>query len=128
MEQVEANPFDQLIMTLGMRHEWSVKRQLEKERQLVEAVSPEHTKALMDAGVEIIYQAKLVDEALGIAGDPDFLIRAPSGEYQAADAKLSRSGDKDEIQIQLAVYRKMLGSTLPALVLHSNGDTSEIGY
>jgi len=127
MEQVETNPFDQLIITLGMRHEWSVKRQLEKERQLVEAVSPEHTKALMDAGVEIISQAKLVDEALGIAGDPDFLIRGPSGEYQAADAKLSRSGDKDEIQIQLAVYRKMLSSTLPALVLHSNGTISEIG-
>ncbi len=127
MEQVEANPFDQLIMTLGMRHEWNVKRQMEKEHQVVEAVSPEHTKALMEAGVEIIYQPKLADEALGIVGDPDFLIRTPSGEYQAADAKLARSGDKDEIQIQLAVYRKMLGSTLPALVIHGNGTTSEIG-
>ena len=72
MEQVEANPFDQLIMTLGMRHEWNVKRQLEKEHQVVEAVSPEHTKALMEAGVEIIYQPKLVDDALEIVGDPDF--------------------------------------------------------
>lgn len=134
MERVEPNPFDELIIKLGVRHEWSVKRQLEKDNQLVEAVSPEHTKALMVAGVEIIYQPKLIDESLSIVGDPDFLIRTPSGDYQAADAKLARGEEDDdekknkkEIQIQLAIYRKLLGSALPALVLHSNGVTSEIG-
>jgi len=34
-------------------------------------------------------------------GYPDFLIRHASGEYQPADAKLSLSVDKKEIQVQL---------------------------
>ncbi|MFZ4762465.1 MAG: TM0106 family RecB-like putative nuclease [Alphaproteobacteria bacterium] len=127
LEEIEINPFDQLIMEMGIRHEWGVKRELEKQYQVVEAVSPEHTKALMDAGVQIIYQPKIIDQETGIVGEPDFLIRTETGEYQPADAKLSRSGDKDEIQIQLAVYRKLLRSTLPALVFHGNGKISEIG-
>ncbi len=126
MEQAEANPFDLLIMQLGMRHEWNIKRQLEKTHQLVEATSPEHTQDLIKAGVEVIYQPKLVDETNHIIGNPDFLIRTASGKYQAADAKLARSGDKAEIQIKLAAYRKMLGNRLPALVIHGNGSTSEI--
>jgi predicted RecB family nuclease len=127
MAEAEPNPFDELIITMGMRHEWNLKRQLEKQYQLVEAVSPEHTKALMEAGVQIIYQPKIIDDAAGIVGEPDFLIRTESGEYQPADAKLARSGDKEEIQIQLAVYRKLLKSTLPALVFHGNSTVSEVG-
>ena len=57
LEEVEPDPFDELIVQLGIRHEWGIKRDLEKEFQLVEAVSVEHTKELMDAGVDIIYQA-----------------------------------------------------------------------
>jgi predicted RecB family nuclease len=127
MAEAEPNAFDELIITMGVRHEWSLKRQLEKEYQLVEAVSPEHTQALMQAGVQIIYQPKILDKENGIVGEPDFLIRTESGEYQPADAKLARSGGKPEIQIQLAVYRKLLNSTLPALVFHGNGGVSEIG-
>ena len=79
MAEAEPNPFDELIITMGMRHEWNLKRQLEKQYQLVEAISPEHTKALMEVGVQIIYQPKIVDDAAGIVGEPDFLIRTESG-------------------------------------------------
>ncbi|MBV1928169.1 MAG: TM0106 family RecB-like putative nuclease, partial [Gammaproteobacteria bacterium] len=50
-----------------------------------------------------------------------------SGEYQPADAKLSLSEDKKEIQVQLGFYRRMLNSNLPAIVFLGDGDTAEIG-
>lgn len=127
MEAAEPNPFDKLVMEMGIRHEWGVKRNLEKQFQVIEAVSPQHTADLMKAGVQIIYQPKIHDDVNHIVGEPDFLIRTESGEYQPADAKLAKSGDKKEIQIQLAVYRKLLNSTLPALVFHGNNTISEIG-
>src|SRR5689334_9620306 len=71
-ETVAPSEFDQLVMQLGIRHEWNVKRQLEKQYQVIEAVSEEHTQALMQARVEVIYQAKLSKD--DIVGFPDFLI------------------------------------------------------
>jgi uncharacterized protein len=121
----EEGEFEQLIIQLGVRHEWGVKRKLEKEYQLVEAVSEQHTCDLMAAEVDIIYQPQFTEG--DIIGKPDFLIRHESGEYQAADAKLARSDDKKEIQIQLGVYRKMMNNGLPALVFLGNGETVEIG-
>jgi uncharacterized protein len=127
MEPAEQDPFEELVAQLGVRHEWGIKRDLEQQHQLVEAVSVEHTEALMEAGADIIYQAQIVDRQHKIIGEPDFLIRHESGEYQAADAKLARSGDKKEIQIQLGVYRKLLGSTLPALIFLGDKSIAETG-
>ena len=127
LEAVNPDPFDELIVQLGMSHEWDIKRGLEIEHQIIEATSVEHTQELMDAGVDIIYQARLVDPQSQIIGEPDFLIRHESGEYQPADAKLARSGDKKEIQIQLGVYRKMMNSTLPALIFLGDKTTVETG-
>lgn len=116
MAEAEPDPFNELIVQLGVRHEWDIKRNMEQRFQVVEAVSAEHTQALMQAGVDIIYQPQLVDPQQHVIGKPDFLIRHVSGEYQPADAKLARSGDKKEIQIQLGVYRLLMGSSLPALI------------
>ena len=124
-EAVAPGEFDQLVMTMGMRHEWSVKRQLEKQHQVIEAVSEEHTEALMQAGVQIIYQAKLSKG--DIVGFPDFLILHASGKYQPADAKLARSEQKKEIQIQLGIYRQLLNCSLPAIVFLGTGEVTEIG-
>ncbi|MDE3038261.1 MAG: TM0106 family RecB-like putative nuclease, partial [Pseudomonadota bacterium] len=124
-ETIEPNEFDQLVITLGNRHEWNVKRQLEKQYQVVEAVSEDHTRALMEAGAQIIYQGRLhQDDIIGI---PDFLIQHESGAYQPADAKLARSEEKKEIQIQLGIYRKLLGSGLKALAFLGTGEVTEIG-
>jgi uncharacterized protein len=127
MAKAEPDPFEDLIMQMGIRHEWVVKRDLEKEFKLIEATSVEHTNALMESGVDIIYQAQLADRQNKIIGEPDFLIRHESGEYQPADAKLARSGDKKEIQIQLGVYRKLMNSTLPALIFLGDKSTVETG-
>lgn len=124
-ETIEPDEFSQLVMTLGLRHEWAIKRQLEKLYQLVEAVSEAHTRALMEAGVQVIYQPQLSEG--DIVGKPDFLIRQPSGQYRAADAKLARSDDKKEIQIQLGVYRRLLGNGLPASAYLGTGEVTEIG-
>jgi len=119
------NEFDQILIDRGNFLEWNIKRKLENQYQLVEAVSEEHTKELMGAGVQIIYQGRISKN--GVVGRPDFLIRHESGEYQAADAKLSRNEEKAEIQIQFGVYRILLNSSLPSLVYLGNGEVTEIG-
>lgn len=81
----------------------------------------------MSECVEVIYQAQLVDAENGFVGYPDFLIRHESGEYQPADAKLSLSADKKEIQVQLGLYRRMLGTELAAITFLGDGSTGEIG-
>ncbi len=86
-EAVELSDFDKLIIRMGELHEWNIKRDLARQHQLIEAVSEEHTRALMEAGVQIIYQGQLSES--DIVGKPDFLIRHESGQYQAADAKLA---------------------------------------
>lgn len=124
-ETIEPNEFDQLVITLGNKHEQNVKRQLEMHHQVVNAVSEENTRTLMEAGTQIIYQGKLCkDDIIGI---PDFLIRDDSGAYQPADAKLARSEEKKEIQIQLGLYRKLLGTSLKAKVFLGTGEVTEIG-
>lgn len=125
MIPAEPSPMDEMIVQMGNRHEWAVKRNLEKLYQVVEAVSEEHTRALMQAKVEVIYQAKLSKD--DVIGWPDFLILHSSGEYQPADAKLARKEDKKNIQIQLGVYRWMLGTVLPARVFLGNGEVADIG-
>lgn len=127
MVEAEPDPFEELIKQMGIRHEWGIKRDLEQQFQVVEATSVEHTEALMEAGVDIIYQAQIADRQNKIIGEPDFLIRHESGEYQPADAKLARSGDKKEIQIQLGAYRELLKSTLPALIFLGDKSTVETG-
>lgn len=127
MVEAEPDPFEELVKQLGIRHEWGIKRDLEQRFQVVEATSVEHTEALMEAGVDIIYQAQIADRQNKIIGEPDFLIRHESGEYQPADAKLARSGDKKEIQIQLGAYRELLNSTLPALIFLGDKSTVETG-
>ncbi len=124
-EAVELSEFDKLIIRMGELHEWSIKRDLARQHQLIEAISEEHTRALMEAGVQIIYQGQLSEG--DVVGKPDFLIRHESGQYQAADAKLARSEEKKEIQIQLGIYRKLLGNDLNALAFLGNGTVTEIG-
>jgi predicted RecB family nuclease len=119
--------FELLIIQLGLAHEDAVLKKLSETWDVHTATSPEDTKRLLAEGVQVIYQAQLVDEENGFIGYPDFLIRHESGEYQPADAKLSLSEEKKEIQVQLGFYRSMLGSELPAIVFLGDGNESLIG-
>jgi uncharacterized protein len=125
-EEIAIDEFDQLVIDLGLAHERTMLEKLSQDYDVHEALSVEHTKELMEQGVDIIYQAQLLNEEERFIGFPDFLIRHESGQYQAADAKLSLSGDKKEIQVQLGFYRRMLNNGLPAIVFHGDGSQSEI--
>lgn len=124
-EITEEDSFERLIVTMGLEHEGRVLERFKEGYHVVEAASVEHTRELMDSGAEIIYQPQFVWQ--DVFAKPDFLIRH-SEQYQAADAKLARSEEKKEIQIQLGLYRRILGNDLPALAFLGNGDINEIGH
>ncbi|WP_373090532.1 TM0106 family RecB-like putative nuclease [Zhongshania sp.] len=126
VEEAE-DAFEALIIELGLAHEQAVLTQIMREKSVHTATSAEDTQRLMAEGVDVIYQAQLLDKENHLVGYPDFLIRHASGEYQPADAKLSLSEDKKEIQVQLGFYRRMLNANLPAIVFLGDGDTAEIG-
>jgi len=115
--------FEQMVIDLGLAHEKSILKKLSAKLDVHTASSPEHTQRLIADGVDVIYQAQLLDKENGFVGYPDFLIRHEDGQYQPADAKLSLSEEKKEIQIQLGFYRRMLDTKLPAKVFL--GDASE---
>lgn len=117
---VGATPFDVLLAEAGQAHEAGIRAKLGGG---VRAKSPAHTAALMAEGVPLIYQPAFEDHELGLEGRPDFLIRTPDGDYQVADAKLAtRLDDHPEISLQLALYRRLVGTGLPALVYTGTGD------
>lgn len=119
--------FEQLIIQLGLEHENTVFQHLSEVFEVQTATSVEHTAQLMTDKVQVIYQAQLLDETNRLTGYPDFLILHEDGEYQPADAKLSLSEDKKEIQIQLGFYRHMLANSLPAIVFLGDGSEALIG-
>jgi len=119
--------FEQLVTELGLVHEKAVLDKLSEVLEVHTAISEADTLRLMNEGVDVIYQAQLVDSENGFIGYPDFLIRHESDEYQPADAKLSLTADKKEIQVQLGVYRRMLKTDLPAITFLGDGETDEIG-
>jgi len=113
-------PFDVLIAKAGQAHEAGIRAKLGGG---VRAKSPADTAALMAEGVPLIYQPAFEEHELGLEGRPDFLIRSPDGDYQVADAKLAtRLDDHPEISLQLALYRRLVGTRLPALVYSGTGD------
>ncbi|SNX58946.1 uncharacterized protein SAMN06296273_0408 [Nitrosomonas ureae] len=123
----EPDAFNQLLSDRGLAHEAAILAKLENQFSVVQATSFEHTQALIQQGAQVIYQGRLVDENQGLVGYPDFLIRQESGQYQSADAKLSLSENKKAIQIQLGIYRRLLGNGLPAMVFLGDGRTALLG-
>jgi predicted RecB family nuclease len=119
--------FEQLIIELGLEHERAVLNKLTTTYEVKTASSIEDTNRLMAEGVEVIYQARLFDKNEQFSGYPDFLIRHENGDYLPADAKLSLSKDKKEIQVQLGFYRRMLNNGLPAIVYLGDGSEAIIG-
>lgn len=123
----EPDEFNQLLSDRGLEHEAAMLAKLENQFPVAQATSFEHTQALIQQGVPVIYQGRLVDERQGLVGYPDFLIRQESGQYQSADAKLSLSENKKAIQIQLGIYRRLMGNGLPAMVFLGDGRTALLG-
>jgi len=125
-ESIALEGFDQLIAQNGLEHERRLLESLREHRQVVEATSIEHTRTLMEASVEVIYQAQLENVSLGVKGYPDFILLNDKGDYQALDAKLSRDANRRDIRIQLGCYQTLLGSDAPGLVFNGNGEWIEV--
>ncbi|SES84217.1 uncharacterized protein SAMN05216326_10516 [Nitrosomonas marina] len=123
----DADPFMQLLSDAGLQHERRILQQFQSDHVVQQAASFDDTRALMEEGVPVIYQARLKDYETGLVGFPDFLIRHENGFYQAADAKLTQRENKKALQIQLGMYRRLLGGQLPAVVFLGNGRTASIG-
>lgn len=121
MKEMEPAPFDALILEMGLEHESAVRDKLAEKLEVVEATSIENTHDLMGARVPVIYQAHLLDEPNQLFGKPDFLLLQADGSYQAADAKFAHS-IKKEIGVQIAFYRRILGSEHPGLVYLGTGE------
>lgn len=118
--------FDQLVVDMGLAHEVAVRDRLSQDIDVIEATSAAHTRDLMEAGVSAIYQAELHDAENDLLGKPDFLLRKADGTYQAADAKLARSM-KPEIGVQVAFYKRLLGTNHAGLVYLGDGSVDEVG-
>ncbi len=122
---VEKDPFEQLLSKLGMEHEERIKNSFS---EITLALSPAHTQELMKQGVPVIYQPVIIDEQRKLIGKPDFLIRNETGEYIVADAKLADSlSGHPEIRLQLALYRLLFSSKLPARCYLRSGVIEEVG-
>ena len=118
------DPFEVLIADAGQVHEARIRTSLGGG---ILAESPSHTRVLMAEGIPLIYQPAFEDHELDLEGRPDFLIRSSDGDYQVADAKLAtRLDDHPEISLQLALYRRLVGSRLPALAYMGTGDIVEV--
>ncbi len=124
--ETDQDPFEALQQEMGSTHEQAVLSHLAQGCQVGVAQSVEQTNELMRSGIEIIYQAQLVDETRRLFGKPDFLFRTDEGDYQAADAKLARSM-KTRTGIQIAFYRQLLGNEHQALVFLGDGSVAEVG-
>ena len=126
-ELLPLSDMDQLVAALGIQHEKQVLAEFQSAKQVVAAESIEHTQTLMQARTEVIYQAQLMDIEENILGIPDFLVLTDEGDYQPWDAKLALDGQKDEFRIQLGIYRQLLRTELPGVVILGNGSQEEIG-
>ena len=123
----DQDPFDQLVQSAGAQHEAEVLSLLAQHSRFETARDAQHTRQLMRDKIPLIYQPVAVDERLNLVGKPDFLI-LEGKHYRVADAKLSSSirGRKD-IQIQLALYRRLFATQDAGFVYLGNGEVVEIG-
>ncbi len=115
-ELVDSDPPEQaqLLFEKGLAHEAAYLRRLRGEGLDVREISTkdgyraaaQRTRDAIAAGVDVIYQAVLLDGRW--RGVADFLIRGDDGSYEALDTKLARSA-KPAYILQLCFYSELLG-------------------
>jgi predicted RecB family nuclease len=140
----EPSAFEQILQTLGQRHEQAHLATLGAYEDL-STVSPDQrvdrTTSAIRNRVAVIYQGEFAREAnfggvpVTIVGRPDFLILDDDG-YLIRDSKLSRKVDEDhhtEISLQLQLYgwlfEKSVGVPAKRLQVHTGkGDIVDVMY
>jgi predicted RecB family nuclease len=142
--EAEPSVFDQILETLGQRHEQAHLDTLGAYQDISVPPRDQRVQATTEAirnQVAVIYQGELsCDTTLGgvavtVVGRPDFLILDGDG-YLVRDSKLSRQVDEDhheEITLQLQLYGWLFEQTvgIPAkrLQVHTGkGDIVDVPY
>ena len=140
----EPSDFDQILQTLGQRHEEAHLATLGAYEDLSVVPQDERVRRTTDAirnCVPVIYQGEFaVDTVVGgmpvtIVGRPDFLILDGDG-YLIRDSKLSRQVDDEhheEITLQLQLYgwlfKQTVGTPAKRLQVHTGkGDIVDVLY
>lgn len=119
----EIDPFDALVMEMGVEHERHVMSQVGRYE---EAVDEAHTQWLMNRGERLIYQGTVVDDVNGVVIKPD-LLQLQNGDYAPVDIKMA--GDvtaKKDARLQVAVYEHVLGNGKVGRIRQSDGQEVEI--
>ncbi len=143
-EEDPTGPYEQVLFTLGQRHEISHLSTFPEYVDLSKGTLEERekrTKEAVERGESVIYQAVLraTQDLLGknfeIVGEPDFLIKRDKG-YVIRDSKMSKritENEHAEILRQLGIYgwlyEQTFGNSPISLEIHSGpGDIIEIPY
>ena len=142
--EAEASVFEEILRTLGQRHEQNHLATLGTYEDL-SAVSPDQrvqrTIEAIRNHVPVIYQGEIACDTVldgthvSIVGRPDFLI-LDSDTYLIRDSKLSRKVDEKhhtEISLQLQLYgwlfEQTVGTPAKHLQVHvGNGDIVDVPY
>jgi len=104
----------QLLFEKGLAHEAAYLERLRAEGLDVREITVDDgydaaaraTRAAIEDGVDVVYQAVLADGRW--RGVADFLIRLEAGTYEALDTKLARNA-KPAYILQLCFYNELLG-------------------
>jgi predicted RecB family nuclease len=142
--EAEPSAFEQILQTLGQRHEQEHLATLGAYENLSLVAAEERVQRTTEAirkRVPVIYQGELAKDtvlngiAVKVIGRPDFLIWDGDG-YLIRDSKLSRKVDEEhhvEIALQLQLYGWLFEQTVnvPAkrLQVHTGkGDVVDVPY
>lgn len=143
--EAEPTVFDEVLQTLGQRHEQNHLATLGRYEDLSAVTPDQRVQRTMEAirnESPVIYQGELAcDTVLGgtrvrIVGRPDFLIRDGGDGYLIRDSKLSRKVDDKhhvEIALQLQLYgwlfEQTIGTLAKRLQVHTGGgDIVDLPY
>lgn len=142
--EAEPSAFEQILQTLGQRHEQNHLASLGAYEDMSLVAAGERFQRTVEAlrnRVPVIYQGELARDAevggmqVTVIGRPDFLILDGDG-YVIRDSKLSRKVDEDhheEITLQLQLYgwlfEQAAGAPAKRLEVHTGkGDIVEVPY
>ncbi len=142
--EAEPSAFEQILRTLGQRHEQNHLATLGAYEDLSAMPAAERVQRTADSlrrRVPVIYQGEFAQDTMldgiqvTVLGRPDFLIVDGDG-YAIRDSKLSRQVDKDhheEITLQLQLYGWLFEQTVGCKAKHlevhtGKGDIVDVPY
>jgi predicted RecB family nuclease len=144
IQEAEPGAYDQMIETLGQRHEkdhlatlgaYEDISTVDRDLRVAKTLEAIKSRASVIYQGEFVFETTIGGVPVVVVGRPDFLI-LDGGGYVIRDSKLSRKVDEDhheEITLQLQVYgwlfERAVGSIAKRLEVHTGtGSIVEVSY